>query len=217
MLKLYSPKKAERILEKNADWIGIVSRRYAVPAACVKAVLRKELAEIDLLDLVADLMVRLNWLRFRIRRFLFRRDGEQRGGQIPAGRHDSSTGYAQIFGYVAIDAANYALARGLEEASELGLPEGCRPDSKSADDLCSMWHRLAGDKKYNIRLGTLNLIAAAEEMNGHTDFSRYTPEEFQRAFTRYNANVRHITDYGREVYGYYLRYSEAGNTQCISV
>lgn len=41
-------------------------------------------------------------------------------------------------------------------------------------------------------MSALNLISAAEEMNGHTDSARYTPEEFQRAFTRYNANTDRI-------------------------
>jgi len=209
MLKLYSPKKAERIVDKYGDWIETISRRYAVPAACVKAVLRKEIAEIDLFDPAVDLLVRLNWLRYRLRRFFFRNRPAQRSGRVPKDRHDSSTGYAQIFGYVAIDAANYAMERGLEDAAGLSLPDGCHPDRYHADDLCSMWHRLAGDAKYNIRMGALNLIAAAEEMNGHTDFSRYTPEEFQRAFTRYNANTRSITNYGREVYGYYCKYRDA--------
>ena len=73
-----------------------------------------------------------------------------------------------------------------------------------------MWRRLSSDVKYNIRLSALNLIAAAEEMNGHTDFARYTKEELELAFTRYNANVRYVTAYGREVYGYYLRYGGEG-------
>ena len=71
-----------------------------------------------------------------------------------------------------------------------------------------MWHQLARDAQFNIRMGALNLIAAAEEMNGHTDFKRYGPEELQRAFTRYNAKVDRITDYGRRVYGYALAYRE---------
>ena len=37
-------------------------------------------------------------------------------------------------------------------------------------------------------------------MNGHTDFARYTPEEIQRTFTRYNANVRYATPYGERAF-----------------
>ncbi len=208
MIKLYSRKSAERILEKYGEWIETVSRRYGVPSACVRAILHKEIKEIDLFDSLADSLVRLNWLRWRMRRFLFRKGltghDETKLTRGFLGKRDSSTGYGQIFGYVAIDAANYALDRGLDDAKGLKLPENRRPDKKNSSDLCAMWHRLARDNRFNIRMTALNLISAAEEMNGHTDFEQYTPEELQRAFTRYNANVKHITDYGREVYSFYL-------------
>ena len=68
-----------------------------------------------------------------------------------------------------------------------------------------MWR--SKDRKANIALASLNLISAAEEMNGHIDFDRYSEEEIKRTFTRYNANVRYITKYSKETYGYYLGYS----------
>ncbi len=208
MIKLYSEKKTERILAAYADWIETVCERYAVPSAMVKAVLRKEIAEIDLLDPVADLLVRLYWLR---RRLFGRGVAAKRRGIL--GKRDSSTGYAQIFAYVAVNAANYALDRGLDDAAGLGLPEDRRPDGANENDLRAMWLRLKRDRKFNIQMGALNLISAAEEMNGHTDFARCTPEELQRAFTRYNAGTDRVTAYGKEVYGYYLMYGGHGGTK----
>lgn len=201
MIKLHSVKKTERILAEYGDWIEAVSERYSIPSTMIKAVLRKEIADIDLLDPVADSLVRFYWLRRR----LFGGGTAKRRGIL--GKRDSSTGYAQIFAYVAINAANYALDRGLDDAAGLGLPTDCRPDRANEDDMRAMWLRLKRDRKFNIQMGALNLIFAADEMNGHTDFARYTPEEFRRAFTRYNANTDHITAYGKEVYGYYLKYS----------
>ena len=213
MLRLYSGKRTARILARYAGWIAELSRRFGLPEAWIKAVLRREIEEIDLLDLAADALVRLYWLRWRLRRLLCRlhlcRRAEPRPRRGPLGKRDSSTGYAQIFAAVAIDAANYALERGLEDAAGLGLPEGRRPDRERSEDLCAMWRRLARDPRFNIRMGALNMLAAAEEMNGHTDIARYGPEELQRAFTRYNAKVDRITDYGRRVYAYYLDYSQA--------
>ena len=203
MIKLYSVKKTERILAEYDGWIETVSERYAIPSAMVKAVLRKEIADIDLLDPVADSLVRLHWLR---RRLFGRGSTAKRRGVLD--KRDSSTGYAQIFAHVAIDAANYALDRALDDAAGLGLPENRRPDSANGDDLRAMWLRLKRDSRFNIQMGALNLISAAEERNCHTDFARYTPEEFQRAFTRYNAKTDRITAYGKEVYGYYLKYKE---------
>ena len=205
MIKLYSAKKTERILAEYGDWIETVSERYAIPSAMIKAVLRKEIADIDLLDPVADSLVRCYWLRRR----LFGDGAAKRRGIL--GKRDSSTGCAQIFAYVAINAANYALDRGLDDAAGLGLPEDRRLDRTNEDDLCAMWYRLKRDRKFNIQMGALNLISAADEMNGHTDFARCTPEELQRAFTRYNANTDRITAYGKEVYGYYLEYTALSN------
>ncbi len=205
MIKLYSTKKTEQILAEYADWIESMSERYAIPSAMIKAVLRKETAGIDLLDPVADSLVRLYWLRRR----LFGDGAAKRRGIL--GKRDSSTGYAQIFAYVAINAADYALDRGLDDAAGLGLPEDRRPDRTNEDDLRAMWYRLERDRKFNIQMGALNLISAADEMNGHTDFAHYTPDEFQRAFTRYNANTDRITAYGKEVYGYYLKYAALSN------
>ena len=207
MIKLYSVKKTERILAGYDGWIETVSERYAIPSAMVKAVLRKEIADIDLLDPVADLLVRLYWLRRR----LFGGNMANRRGVFA--KRDSSTGYAQIFAYVAINAANYALEHGLDDAAGLGLPEDRRLDGTNEDDLHAMWLRLKRDIRFNIQMGALNLISAADEMNGHTDFARYTPEELRRAFTRYNARTDRITAYGKEVYGYYLRYCGHGGTK----
>ena len=209
MLKLYGVKKTERLIREYSPWIETVSARYGIPAACMKAVLRQEIADIDLFDPLADALVWFNWLRYDLRRF-FRR-GSVRNGEPPRrrgifGKNDSSTGFAQIFAFVAINAANFALERGLDGEEALGLARGERPRPDSYGDRERMWRRLLRDRKYNIRMGTLNLIAAGEEVNGHTDFARYTPEEFKKMFTRYNANTRSITPYGEKVYGYYRQY-----------
>ena len=211
MLRLYSVKRTERIIGEYAPWIETVSARAGIPAACMKAVLRKEIAEIDILDPVADTLVWFNWLRCDIRRALYRlglvkSEAPGRRGRI-LGKLDSSTGFAQIFAFVAVNAVNFALDRGLSGEEELGLAPGERLSADSLRDRERMWRRLLRDKKYNIRMGTLNLISAGEKVNGHTDFARYTPEEMKRMFTRYNADTRTVTPYGEEVYKYYQQYS----------
>ena len=210
MLRLYSAKKTESIIREYDSWIETVSARCGIPAACVKAVLRKEIADIDIFDPLADTLVWFNWLRFDLRRALCRlglfKSEEPRIRRGVFGKRDSSTGYGQIFAFVAINAANYALERGLEGEEALGLAPGERFLPESFRDRERVWRRLLHDRKYNIRMTALNLVSAGEEMNTHTDFARYTPEEFQHMFTRYNANTRKITPYGEEVYRYYLRY-----------
>ena len=209
MLKLYSAQKAEKIIEEYTPWIEKVSERYSIPSACMKAVLRKEIADIDLLDPLADALVALNWGRFDLVRSLFRKEPRPRQGGL--GKLDSSVGYAQIFASTAIRAVDYALSRGLDGEAGLGLSPGERPDTDSLRDREKMWRRLKRDREFNIQTAVLNLISAGEEMNGHTDFSRYTREEYERMFTRYNANTRTVTPYGKETCGYFLKYIDRNN------
>jgi len=170
------------------------------------AILRKEIVEIDLFDPLADTLVWLNWQRCRL--FGGPKKPLPTRPQGLFQKLDSSTGYAQIFSFVAINAVNFALDRGLDTLEGLGLPPERRPERDDPADRYMFWRRLLRDREFNIRLAVLNLISAAEEMNGHTDFAAYTPEEWKLAFTRYNANVRHITPYGEQVYQYYLRYEQ---------
>ncbi len=195
MLRLYGPKAAERIVERCAPTIEAVSTRYALPAAFIRALLYTELVRIDVLDLAADLLVRLNRCR--------------PGGLF--GKRDSSTGCGQIFGFVAINAANFAVDRGLTSYAALGLPER-RLDPENPADLFLMWDRLNRDPAFNIELSALNLLAAADEVTGRTDYSAFTPEEIRRVYTRYNGTSKQITPYGEEAYGHYLRYAAHSDT-----
>ncbi|MBQ9249786.1 MAG: hypothetical protein IJ179_05415 [Oscillospiraceae bacterium] len=200
MLKLYSRRSVQRRLARLAHPIDLAAGRSGVPAACIRAVLMQEMGDIDLMDPVADLAVRFYWLRWRLR-----------GGRTPRllrgalGKKDSSTGCGQIFAYVAIRALNFAAGRGLPAYDWLGLSEErpLRPDRD--EDLQWMWYRLHRDPEANILLSALNLLSAAEEMTGRRDFKSFSPEQLQLTFTRYNANVRHVTAYGQKVFALYLQ------------
>lgn len=207
MLKLYSKAAAERILRRYEPWIDEVAARYALPSPFIKAFLYREITEIDLLDLAADLAVRVNWLVYPLTGGSARRriGAESRRGLL--GRLDSSTGYAQIFAFVAINAVGFALDRGLADHESLGVDPAHRPDSGDPDDLREMWRRLNRDRKFNMEAAALNLIAAAEETTGRIDFGGYSADEIKRIFTRYNGTANHITAYGEEAYRHYLRYA----------
>ncbi len=211
MFKLYSKKKAKQIIETYGGWITHVSETYSVPEAYIKAILYKEIIEINLLDPLADFAVKTYWVRYGLRKRLYQKGfvkrAEPRFRHGILGKKDSSTGYAQIFAYVAINAANFGADRGIATYNSLGICSDHRLSGENSDDLYMMWSLLSKDRKANIALASLNLISAAEEMNGHIDFDRYSEEEIKRTFTRYNANVRYITKYSKETYGYYLGYS----------
>ena len=182
MLRLYTLKRTAEIVAAMDPLIVRVSGEYGVPAACMRAVLFRGIREIDLMDAAADTAVRLG---------LF-------------GRTDSSTGYAQIFSRTAIRALRFAEERGIETAESLGFSS--LPSTDAAEDVRRMWLRLNRDRTFNLRMGTLNLLAAADEAAGETDFSRMTAEDLKRVFSRYNSSSCAVSSYGEEVYGLYLRF-----------
>ena len=106
MFKLYSKKKAKQIIETYGGWITHVSETYSVPEAYIKAILYKEIIEINLLDPLADFAVKTYWVRYGLRKRLYQKGfvkrAEPRFRHGILGKKDSSTGYAQIFAYVAL-------------------------------------------------------------------------------------------------------------------
>ena len=185
MLKLYTPARGESIIKKYDPVIRKISGKYGLPPAVIKAVLYTEMIRIDLLDIAADLAVRMG--------AFFKRD--------------SSTGYAQIYGYVAINAANFAADRGIASYASLGLGRRRRRlNPKNPADVRKVWLKIHRDPAANMEFAVLNLLSCAEEMTGRIDFEGYTPEELKLILSRYNGNVKWITSYGEEAYGHYQRY-----------
>ena len=181
MMRLFSDKKALEVIEREGDWIATVSKRYGVPEATIKAMLFQEMTMSDALDPVADFVA---WLGF-----------------LP--KKDSSTGYAQIFGYVGVNAINFAVDLGLATYESLGIDADHRLDPKNHKDVRTVWKKLHHEPHANIEIATLNLLAAADEVVGRIDFDSFSPEEMQLVFSRYNANVRHVTAYGEKAYKFY--------------
>ena len=199
MLRLYSDRAAERIIRRLDAPIRDLCARYGLPAPLLQAVLYREITQIDLFDPLADGLVTVNLWRMR------RRDSfpKKRGLLYKC---DSSTGYAQIFGRVGIEAVNFALDRGLTSAADLGLPEG-RLDANRPRDRRLVWRRLRREPVFNLTLAALNLLSAAEEKTGRIDFASYGPEDLQRILTRYNGTSPAISAYGKAAYADYLRYA----------
>ncbi len=178
MIRTITPERAREILGEYASWIEEVSRRYGVPAAMIRAILYKEMTESDILDPLADLVVRTGL----------------------TSRKDSSTGYAQIFGVTGLRAVEYAVDRGLSTYESLGIETDHRLRDTDEEDIRLIWNRLHDDPCFNIEAAALNLLCCAEENAGRTDFSSFTEEEWKRVLTRYNANTAGITAYGEDTY-----------------
>ena len=204
--RLYSPKRAEKIISRCDAWIMWAQDRYGVPGAFIKTMLFQELTAMDGLDILADWAVKLYWLKYGLLSRIRRICKMPPYPGFPSGllrKRDSSTGYGQVFARTAIQAIRFSLEKGLDESPQaLGLKNV--PDENEPDDLRLIWYRLHREPRFNIRMAALTLLSAAEETTGRMDFSSYTPEEIQLIFTRYNANTKAVTDYGREAYQYYI-------------
>lgn len=181
MVRLIRAARARRILGRYSGWIEAVSARYGVPSALIRAILFQEMTTMDLLDPLADLAVRCG---------------------VPW-KKDSSTGYAQIFGYVGLNAVNFAVERGLATYGSLGITTDHRLDRDNHNDVRAIWKLLNRDPRANIEIAAINMLVAAEEMVGSTDFDSFTDEELKLVMTRYNAGVKHVTPYGEQVFRYY--------------
>ena len=188
MIRLYSPARTEKVIRGMDGMIARVSSDYDVPAAAIRAVLYREIKEIDLMDLAADAAVRIGVF----------------------GRRDSSTGYMQIFGWVGLNAVNFAVDEGLATYESLGLCVDHRLDPQNRADVRRIWKKMQTDRTANLEIAALNLISCAKEMTGRIDFAHYTEEEWKLLFTRYNQNTRKVTPYGEETYAHYVRYLKGG-------
>ena len=189
--RLYGKWRIRRILARQESNMHRICAEYRLPCPCLMAVVEKELSEMDVLDRAADLAVLLYWAHYA----LFRHP-------LPHGKRDSSTGYGQVFAATAIRAVRLAVEKGWDDCAALGLDH--LPEAAAPDDLRRIWLRLHRNVDFNLRMAALTLLAAAEEVNGSADFSRFTPEQLMRAFSRYNANTHAVTSYGEAVYRLYL-------------
>ena len=204
-MKLYSPNRAERILRSLDSDIEEICSMVHLPSAVLKAVLYKEITDIDFFDPLADAIVAFNWQRVHLLNHLPDLEGKQNKSGFFR-KFDSSTGYGQIFARTAILAIRFATIHGIITTETLGLGMGQTFSPDSPADVFEIWKKLHRERSFNLACSALNLLFAAWEMNGRITFENFSPDELKGIFTRYNANVRQITPYGEITYQYYLKY-----------
>ena len=198
MIHLYSEQQALQVLERCGGDIDRICAECGLPPACLKAVLMMELTRMDILDPLADTVVAVNWLGAPLLH-----PAPDSGN--PLQKFDSSTGYGQIFSRVAIEAIRFAGEHGITYAALAGLKPELSPDNQ--EDLRLVWRRLKRDQVFNLSCSALNLLHCAWQMTGRLDFGSYSPQELKLIFTRYNADVKQVTQYGEAAYAWYLRFA----------
>ena len=196
MIRLYSRRRAEQAIERETPFIRETAEKYGVPVSWIKGILLQEMTELNMIDPLADLAVRFYYLRYH----LFGRVPKSKGAFL--GKNDSSTGWGQIYAFCAIDSLNFAADRGIARYEDFDLNPDRRLDKARPDDRWLIWKRLHGDRHFNIEMCALTLRSCAEERTGKQASPNFSPEEIKRTFTRYNADVRSITQYGEKTFEY---------------
>lgn len=124
-------------------------------------------------------------------------------------KDDSSTGWGQIFGWVAIEARNYCVEQGLLNEPLLTLE----------DDRSTVWTRLHEDPEYNIETAAYLTVYNAFQVHLPRPGLDTSDSASERIIARYNGTDEAITEqYGRDVGGvyrvmesYYARHRAAAN------
>ncbi|KUO19710.1 glycoside hydrolase domain-containing protein [Streptomyces dysideae] len=124
-------------------------------------------------------------------------------------KDDSSTGWGQIYGWVAIEARNYCVEQGLLNEPLLTLE----------DDRSTVWTRLHEDPEYNIETAAYLTVYNAFQIDLPRPGLDTSDSDSERIIARYNGTEEAVTEqYGRDVGGvyrvmesYYARHRAAAN------
>ncbi|MDR0325315.1 MAG: InlB B-repeat-containing protein, partial [Oscillospiraceae bacterium] len=114
---------------------------------------------------------------------------------------DSSTGLGQMFARTGISAHNNAIQIGLLNSSYLS--------AENWKDRKQMWDELRADDGFSIKMVYYELFNCASK-NGESslDFFNYSASQLKALLARYNGSGADATQYGNEVYEYYLIFSQ---------
>ena len=96
---------------------------------------------------------------------------------------------------------------------DLGIPENIslNPVDSDSQSHAYIWNRLRDDVEFNIQVETLNILASADEVVGHTDFESFSEQQIKNTLSRYNGKLQsldgtvnsRVQTYGNQVYQLY--------------
>jgi peptidoglycan hydrolase-like protein with peptidoglycan-binding domain len=107
-------------------------------------------------------------------------------------RDDSSTGWGQIFGWVAIDARNYCIDQGIINGDRL-----------TDSDKMSVWKRLRDEPTYNISTAAYLTLYNAHQIGVPRPGLDTSDSDTQAILARYNGTDEGSEKYGGELIGLY--------------
>lgn len=204
----YSTEDALDIIQNKEPLIESLSEKYGIPKAAIQTILLRELRFMDVRDDFADsLVIGSNEYVRQLEEWNNLPTSKKFLVPPPSAplinRWDSSTGYAQIFSWVAIDAINHAIQKGITTKENLGLDPSITLDKKNQQDIYFIWKRLHDDPDFNLEVATLNLVKCADDEVGKPDYENYSEDEIKTMLSRYNGTNDDAKQYGQECYNCY--------------
>jgi peptidoglycan hydrolase-like protein with peptidoglycan-binding domain len=155
----------------NADWLFTsLSRQLGMRKALIQAPVFWEMRQLNPADFAKDEAVKAGL------------------------DNDSSTGWGQIFAWVAIEARNYCVEQGIINGQMLDL----------ATQRHEVWTKLHEDQVYNISTVAYLTIYNAFQINLPRPGLNMSFADIQRILSRYNGEPSQVTEkYGQDVGGLY--------------
>lgn len=153
----------------SADWLFTsLARQLKLRKALIQAPVLWELRKMNPLDFAADEAVKNGF------------------------DDDCSTGWGQIFAWVAIDARNYCMQQGIINGTPL-----------TNSDIPVVWENLHEDPTYNIRSAAYLTVYNAHQLGAPRPSLTTSPAQTQALLARYNGTGDDAAKYGRELIGLY--------------
>ncbi|GGS05304.1 hypothetical protein GCM10010252_49990 [Streptomyces aureoverticillatus] len=155
----------------SMDWLfTALARQYKFRKALIQAPVLWELRKLNPGDVIADMAVKKGL------------------------KDDSSTGWGQIFAWVAIDARNYCMQQGLINGTPLSKSD--------KSDVQRVWQHLQ-DPNYNIRSVACLTLYNAHQLKMARPGLATSQANTQALLARYNGTGDAAKQYGRELIGLY--------------
>lgn len=194
------PHKAIEIVLENDEFITELSQKYKMRKALIQTAMGWEASLEGVDDVAQDSIVAATHNYFNQLEAWEKLSPAEKAvtpAPIPPAlmAEDCSTGYCQIFSWVAIDANNWAIDK--------GLITGKIYDKKNRKDIWEVWQKLHNDVEYNIATCALVLLWGVQDILLHENYLNYTPTEIKKVLARYNGTDNAAKEYGERNYGIY--------------
>ena len=198
VVNYYTVSQALNIVFANDYYITSFCNNYGIPKEFVQTILFREIWCYNFADVAADELV-IEYYEYM--------ESLSTDNPLPKPliiKEDSSTGLAQAYAYVAINAINHAKSRGFSTtASDF--------DINNWQDIWYVWRSMFDYDSYSIQCCALIILDAQyefEETCPYDDFYDFSDNQVKTILSRYNGTGDAAANYGNECFEYFKIFRE---------